>query len=119
MGLYHNPRSGRWGIDLRVPPTRTGRRIRFPVGTKAEAQVVLAQKMVDARQQRFPILKPSAAPVTFDEASRRFLAEHAAQRRDPRSFPGGLRSRRGAEGTEGGAREPMIEGANNPRLRLH
>jgi len=92
MGVYLDKRSGRWGIDLRVPPVRTGRRVRFLVGTKAEAQTVLAQKMVEARQQRFPILRPPPAPVSFDEAAQRFLREHASERRSLRSFVSGVRN---------------------------
>src|SRR2546422_357269 len=91
MGVYLDKRSGRYGIDLRVPPTRTGRRVRFLVGTKAEAQVVLAQKTVEARRQRFPILRPPPAPVSFDDAADRFLREHASERRSFRSFVSGVR----------------------------
>ena len=28
MGLYLDRRTGKWGIDTRVPPTRTGKRVR-------------------------------------------------------------------------------------------
>ncbi len=63
MGVYLDRRSGRWGVDLRLPPTRDGKRVRFLVGTKAEAQTVLAQKTVEARQARFAILRPPPAPA--------------------------------------------------------
>jgi len=89
--VYLDTRSGRWGVDLRVPPTRTGRRIRFLVGTKREAQAVLAERTTALRQGRFPILKPATAAPLFDDVTRRFLAEHATQRRDLRTFEAQVR----------------------------
>jgi len=81
MGLYQDRRSGRWGVDLRVPPTRNGRRVRFLVGTKSEAEIVLAQKVVERQRQQFPILKPPPGAVTFEALAQRFLADHPGSRR--------------------------------------
>ncbi len=84
--VYLDRRSGRWGVDLRVPPTRDGKRVRFLVGSKREAEAVLAERLTAMRQQRFPILKPAPAPPMFDVVGERFLREHASQKRDARSF---------------------------------
>ena len=81
MGLYQDRRSGRWGVDLRVPPTRNGKRVRFLVGTKAEAEIVLAQKVVERQRQQFPILKPPPGRVTFGALAQKFLADHPGSRR--------------------------------------
>src|SRR2546427_2754255 len=81
MGLYQDRRSGRWGVDLRVPPTRTGRRVRFLVGSKAEAEIVLAQKVVERQRQQFPILKPPPGAITFGALAQKFLADHPGSRR--------------------------------------
>jgi len=81
MGVYLDKRSGRWGVDLRVPPTRTGRRVRFLVGSKSEAKIVLAQKVIERQRQQFPILKPPPGPVTFGALAQRFLADHPGSRR--------------------------------------
>src|SRR2546425_6070859 len=91
MAIYQDRRSGRWGYDIRVPPGRTGRRVRVLVGTKKEAEAVLAERLTALRQGKFPILKVPAAAPLFDAVAQRFLAEHATQRRDQRTFEAQVR----------------------------
>src|SRR5207249_2321226 len=56
-----------------------------------EAQAVLDERLTAMRQGRFPILKPATAAPLFDDVAQRFLAEHATQRRDMRTFEAQVR----------------------------
>src|SRR2546422_6033967 len=57
------------------PYTTLFRSVRFLVGSKAEAEIVLAQKVIDRQRQQFPILKPPPGSLTFGALAQRFLAD--------------------------------------------
>jgi len=82
MGLWRH-RSGKWGVDWH--PTRGTRRFRRLVGTKQEAEAVLASFVVEHRAARYPILQAptvtATQPLTFAELTARFLADHPSSRR--------------------------------------
>jgi integrase len=66
-------------------PTRGTRRVRRVVGTKQEAEAVLAALVVEHRVARYPVLQPPTvtptSPLTFADLAARFLAEHPGSRR--------------------------------------
>src|SRR6266478_3302410 len=82
MGPWRH-RSGLWGVDWH--PDRATKRIRRLVGTKQEAEAVLASFVVEHRAARYPILQAPTVtptqPLTFAELAARFLAEHPGSRR--------------------------------------
>jgi integrase len=78
MGLWRH-RSGRWGIDFH--PTRTTRRVRRLVGTKQEAEAVLASLLMEHRTSRYPILATPPPDITFAALADRFLLDHPGSRR--------------------------------------
>src|SRR6266704_2823535 len=84
MGLYLDRRSGKWGVDVRVPPNRTGHRIRRLVGAKDEARAVEADLIVQGRQGKFPILKSPTAAPSFAEVAVRYVREYPG--RDTRTI---------------------------------
>src|SRR5262245_3061953 len=83
MGIWR--RNGKWGVDYH--PTRAPKRIRRLVGTKDEAQKVLADLTLRDRAATYPILSRPAEAPTFAKVAARFLAESTC--RDKRT----LRSR--------------------------
>jgi integrase len=84
MSLYK--RADVWYIDYYYPPGRGGRRIRERVGPKkAEAQILLAERLQDIRQGRNPALR-EIRPKPFDGMVTEFLDRHAKGCRDYKSF---------------------------------
>ncbi len=91
VALWRDRRSGRWGVDLRIPATRAGKRVRRLVGTKAEAEAVEADLLLKRREAAFPILRRPPEAPTFDAVAEAFLRDHAAHRRSPRTFESAVR----------------------------
>src|SRR5262245_47507004 len=88
MGIWR--RDGKWGVDWREGGRGT-RRHRVLVGSREEAQRVLADLTLKRRESEWSVLRrPPAVPI-WDEVAVRFLKEHASQRRSPRTFESAVR----------------------------
>jgi integrase len=84
MALYRT-KEGVWGIDYRYPPGRNGKRIREPIGSKEEAEIILGRRKEAIRLGQNPELR-KIQPKPFNETVTEFLAKHAKLRRDYQTF---------------------------------
>src|SRR5882724_6671953 len=79
MGLYK--RGSTWSIQYFA----NGKRVREAVGpSKRQAELVLAKRKTDMREGRY--FAPTEKPLAFSVLADRYLKEHAALHKKPRSY---------------------------------